>query len=164
MKVFTVSFFGHRKFHGSAGVEQMLEDMVCGWLRDKEYVEFLVGRDGEFDLLVASAVRQCKHLVRDDNSSLVWVMPYSTAEYQRNEDSFRAYYDEIEVCERSAASHFKAAFQVRNKNMVERSDFIVFCVERPSGGAYQTLCYARKLGKPLTNLAECKNVTERILL
>lgn len=152
MKVFTVSFFGHRRFHDAAAMEQALEKMICEWLRQKEYVEFLVGRDGEFDLLVASTVRRCKREIRNDNSSLVWVLPYSTAEYQRSEEVFRAYYDEIEICERSEASHFKAAFQVRNKSMVDRSDFIVFCVEHSSGGAYQTLRYAQKQGKPLINL------------
>lgn len=153
MKVFTVSFFGHRRFHDAAAVERMLEKIICEWLRQKEYVEFLVGRDGEFDLLVASTVRRCKHVVRNDNSSLIWVLPYATAKYQNNETAFRAYYDEIEICERSEASHYKAAFQVRNKSMVDRADFVVFCVEHSSGGAYQTLRYAQKQGKPLMNLA-----------
>jgi len=151
--VFTVSFFGHRRLNDSFAVERTLEKMVCEWLRQKAYIEFLVGRDGEFDQLVASTVRRCKRVVRDDNSSLIWVMPYLTAEYRNNEESFRSYYDEIEVCECSGTSHYKAAFQVRNKSMVDRSDFIVFCVEHPSGGAYQTMLYAKKHHKPLVNLA-----------
>ena len=44
-------------------------------LISQEYVEFLVGRDGEFDQLVASTVRRCKRTVRDDNSALVLVLP-----------------------------------------------------------------------------------------
>ena len=153
MEVFTVSFFGHRRLIDSFAVERTFEKMVCEWLRQKTYIEFLVGRDGEFDQLVASTVRRCKRVIRNDNSSLVWVMPYLTAEYRNNEESFRNYYDDIEVCERSGTIHYKAAFQVRNKSMVDRSDFIVFCVEHPSGGAYQTMLYARKQHKPLVNLA-----------
>lgn len=151
--VFTVSFFGHRRLNDSSVVEHTLEKMVCEWLRQKAYIEFLVGRNGEFDQLVASTVRRSQHVIRDDNSSLIWVMPYLTAEYRNNEKSFQNYYDEIEVCERSGTSHYKAAFQVRNKSMVDRSDFIVFCVEHPSGGAYQTMLYAKKHHKPLVNLA-----------
>ena len=45
-----------------------------------EYIEFLVGRDGEFDQLVSSTIRRCKRTIRDDNSSLVLVLPYMTAE------------------------------------------------------------------------------------
>lgn len=44
-------------------------------LISQEYVEFLVGRDGEIDQLVASTVRRCKRTVRDDNSALVLVLP-----------------------------------------------------------------------------------------
>ena len=57
---FTVSFFGHRRLERSFVVEQRLETIIDSLLREKEYVEFLVGRDGEFDLLVASVVKRCK--------------------------------------------------------------------------------------------------------
>ena len=153
MDVFTVSFFGHRRLNNFLIVEQALEAMIRNWMSQKTYVEFLVGRNGEFDQLAASTVRRCKRVIRDDNSFLIWVMPYLTAEYRNNEKSFQDYYDEIEVCERSEESHYKAAFQIRNRDMVNRSDFIVFYVEHPSGGAYQTMCYARKQHKPMVNLA-----------
>lgn len=153
MDLFTVSFFGHRRVRNSFTVERALEKKVCEWLRQKAYIEFLVGRDGDFDQLAASTILRCKRTIRDDNSSLIWVMPYLTAEYRNHEESFRNYYDEIEICESAEISHYKAAFQVRNKSMVDRSDFIVFCVEHPSGGAYQTMKYASKQHKPLVNLA-----------
>lgn len=53
-------------------------------LQSHEYVEFLVGRDGEFDQAVASTVRRMKRVVGDCNSSLIWVLPYLTAEYENN--------------------------------------------------------------------------------
>ena len=40
--------------------------------------------------------------------------------------------------------------------MVDRSDFVVFFVERNSGGAYQTMKYAEKQGKEIINLADDK--------
>lgn len=153
MEIYTVSLFGHRQVNDPFAVDRKLETIVRELLTEKEYVEFLVGRDGEFDQLVSSAVRRCKRAIRDDNSALVWVMPYETAEYRDNEDAFHNYYDEVEVCGASAVGHFKGAHQKRNREMVDRSDLVVFFVERETGGAYQTMRYAEKNGKRYINLA-----------
>ena len=67
-----------------------------------------------------------------------------------------AYYDEIEICEESSVKHFKAAFQVRNRHMVDRSDLTVFYVETNEGGAYQTMQYAIQQGKEHINLYHAK--------
>ena len=95
MEVFTVSFFGHRQSDYLLFAEKALEKIIRDFICSKEYVEFLVGRNGEFDLLVASVIRKCKRELRDDNSSLVLVLPYVTAEYKSNAESFQSYYDEI---------------------------------------------------------------------
>lgn len=131
--------------------------MIRGLLESKNYVEFLVGRDGEFDQIVASTVKAVKRSIGDDNSALVWVMAYPKAEYSNNEESFDDYYDEIEICEASSQCHFKSAIQVRNRDMVDRSDLVVCFVERDSGGAYSTLQYARKQEKQVINLVESEN-------
>ena len=120
----------------------------------KEYVEFLVGRGGDFDQIVSSAVKRLQRRIRADNSSLVWVLPYSTAQLRNNEESFQAYYDEIEICDAAQNSHPKRAYQIRDRKMVDRSDLVVFYVEHNSGGAYQTLRYAQERGKQIVNLAE----------
>ena len=152
MNLYAVSFFGHRQIDNVFALEERLESMIRELLRSKEYVEFLVGRDGEFDQLVSSTVRRCKRTVRDDNSALVLILPYATAEYRYNEQSFHEYYDEIEICTESAEKHFKSAHQTRNRSMVDRSDLVVFCVEHNSGGAYQTMQYAKKVNANIINL------------
>ena len=157
LDTFTVSFFGHRYIDNYFTVEKKLEELIRGLLESKNYVEFLVGRDGEFDQIVASTVKVVKRSIGDDNSALVWVMAYPKAEYSNNEESFDDYYDEIEICEASNHCHFKSAIQVRNRNMVDRSDLVVCSVERDSGGAYSTLQYARKQEKQVINLAESEN-------
>ena len=154
LEIYTVSFFGHRQIQDVFRLERALEELVLRLLRENRYVEFLVGRDGEFDQLVSSIVKRCRRTLGTPNSSLVWVMPYMTAELRNNEESFRAYYDEIELCETSAAGHFKSAIQVRNQAMVDRSNLVVFYVEHKKGGAYQTLKYAERNGVPFLNLAE----------
>ena len=154
MNIFTVSFFGHRIIDNPFLLEQKLEDLIRELLCSKEYVEFLVGRDGEFDQIVSSIVHRCKRSVRDDNSALVLVLPYATAEYLNNEQSFHDYYGEVEICAEAAERHFKSAHQIRNRSMVDRSDLVVFCVEHSSGGAYQTMQYAKKVNANIVNFKE----------
>ena len=154
MQMLTVSFFGHRRIENALEIENRLEQLIRTLLRDHEYIEFLVGRDGEFDQLASSVIRRCKREYRSDNSAHIWVLPYLTAEYRDNEESFRDYYDEIEVCEAAAGSHYKIAHQTRNRAMVDRSDLVVFCIQHENGGAWQTMIYAKKQGKPCINLNE----------
>lgn len=155
LDTFTVSFFGHRDIYCNIRkIEEQIEDIVRNHIHTKPYVEFLMGRDGEFDILATSAIKRTQKAVGHANNALVWVLPYPTADFQNNADNYEEYYDEIEICEESAAAHFKSAFQTRNRSIIDRSDLCVFYVERKSGGAYQTMQYAIKQGKNIINLAE----------
>ena len=53
MNIYTVSFFGHRFIEEPLLIEKRIEILLRKLLREKEYIEFLVGRDGEFDQLVS---------------------------------------------------------------------------------------------------------------
>ena len=154
LNIYTVSFFGHRYIDRFRTIEDSLEELIIKLLREHEYVDFLVGRNGDFDQLVSSTIRRMKREFRDDNCSHILVLPYNTSEFQNNEESFAEYYDEIEICPESHAAHFKAAMQIRNRSMVDRSDLVICYVERDSGGAYQTMQYALKQEKKVINLAE----------
>ena len=154
LRLYTVSFFGHRIIEDFNRAEANAEALIRDLILQKEYVEFLVGRGGDFDQIVSSTVKRFQRRIRDDNSTLVWVLPYTTAELRNHEESFRAYYDEIEICGAAENGHPKRAYQIRNRQMVDRSDLVVFYVEHNSGGAYQTMRYAQKQGKQIVNLAE----------
>lgn len=154
LQIYTVSFFGHRYIDRVFPVEGKVASMVRRLIQEKEYVEFLVGRDGEFDQIVSSTVRRAKRELREERCCLTWVMPYSKSEYEHNVDSFESYYDSVEICDEATKGHPKAAIQIRNRCMVDRSDLVVFYVEHESGGAYQTMKYAEKRKKHLINLAE----------
>lgn len=156
LNTYTVAFIGHRYIDNPLEVETQLDELIISLLQKHEYVEFLVGRDGEFDQL-ASAVHRAKRAYGSDNSALVWVMAYESAEYKNNEDSFDDYYDEIELCNNSAQAHFKAAIQVRNQNMVDRADLLIAYVSHKTGGAALTLKYAVKRSKTIINLAVKKD-------
>ena len=154
METFTVTFFGHRYVERITNIEYNLEEIIGTLLREKEYVEFLVGRDGEFDQIVASCITRCKKKIRDDNSSMTWVLPYPTADMTKNIKEYEAYYDDIEICEASSKSHPKAAITKRNRSMIDRSDLVVCYVEHESGGAYKAMKYAEKIGKSFINIAK----------
>ncbi len=111
MDTYTVSFFGHRRIDDPLTVDRTLEALIRRLLFEKSYVEFLLGRDGDFDQLVSSAIHRAKRTVRDDNSSLVWVLPYATAEYRNHAESYQEYYDEVEISEAAAGAITRQPFR-----------------------------------------------------
>ena len=156
MEIYTVSFFGHRLVERASEIEVRLEILLHDLITQKEYVEFLIGRDGEFDLLAASAIRRAVNQYGYGNTSIILVLPYMKAEYRDNEQSYLSYYDEVEICSESSDAHYKSAIRLRNRSMVDRSDLVVCCIQHKSGGAYRTMQYAIKQVKQVRNLADCQ--------
>ena len=154
MDIYTVCPFGHRKLERAIEVEERLEQLVTDLVRTREYVEFLVGRNGEFDSLASSVIRKVIKRLNYGNARLILVLPYMTAEYRDNMDGYHDYYDEIEICPESSSAHYKSAIQVRNRSMVDRSDMVICCIQHKGGGAYITVEYAVKKGNHVINLNE----------
>ena len=152
MDIYTVSFFGHRQIENALDVERKLEAKISELIKTKQYVEFLVGREGEFDILAASVVKRVKKQMDYGNCSVIWVLPYMKSEFRDNEKDFLDYYDDVEICEQSAKAHYKSAMQIRNRAMVNRSDLVICCIQRKSGGAYKTVQYAESIGKQILYL------------
>ena len=154
LDIFTVAFFGHRYIDNPLKVEELLEEQIRKLINEKEYVDFVVGRNGEFDQCVSSTVLRVRKNVRDDNSALVLVLPYATAEYLNNGEYFHDYYTDVEISYEASKSHPKSAIQIRNREMVDRADLIICYVEHNEGGAWQTVKFAIKQGKNVINLAQ----------
>ncbi len=151
--LYTVSFFGHREIADYIHVLHKAEHLVRQLLESYTHVEFLVGRNGDFDEIATAAVRGVRQRMGEERASLVLVLPYLTTAYEENADAFAAYYDSTEM-NAPSHSHYKAAYGIRNRQMVGRSDLCVFYVDHACGGAYQTLLYAQKCGKTILNLAD----------
>lgn len=147
-----MSLFGHRAISDAFASERKLEMIIRELISSKEYVEFLVGRTGAFDILAASVIHRVQRELGSANSALVLVLPYLTAEYRNNISSLESYYDEIEIFEKSAQAHYKAAMQIRNQCLVDRSDLVVCLIEHNSGGAFQTIEYAKEQGVRVVNV------------
>ena len=117
---------------------------------------FLVGRNGDFDQCVSSSVLRVRKSFGKDNSALVLMLPYPTAEYLNNEASCHNYYTDIEISSSATSAHPKSAISIRNREMVNRADLVICCIEHMSGGAWKAVQYAMKQGKEVINLAELR--------
>lgn len=112
---------------------------ALSWSLSQETAEWFAHRFGE-DGTVYEAQIDKKHI-------------YARAEYLNNEESYHDYYSDVEISYAASKAHPKAAIQIRNREIVERADLILCCIEREKGGAWQTVRYAMKQGKDVINLA-----------
>ncbi len=152
LNVYSVSFFGHREIRDMRSVEEKLMPILRELITTKEFVEFLVGRDGDFDRIVSSAIRTAVEKYGCGNTSHILVLPYKRADYRDNKAEFEAYYDEIQINPESAEAHPKAAIGIRNRSMIDKSDLVICYIEHKSGGAFKAILYAKKIGKLIINI------------
>ena len=153
---YTVSLFGHRTVEDYLTVENKLYELLRIAIQRKNgEVEFLVGRNGDFDLMAASVIRKLKKETGNDNIYLTLVLPYETAELRNNTEAFESYYDSIEISD--TTRNYRYAIVARNRDMVDRADLVIVYVKNESGGAYQSLKYAEKNEKRIINLYHIQN-------
>ncbi|MBE6529850.1 MAG: hypothetical protein E7680_04525 [Ruminococcaceae bacterium] len=144
LEIYTVSFFGHRKIEHFEKLEDQLIQLIQNLTKKNEFVKFLVGRNGEFDQLVSSTIRKAQKKIGNDRCLHTLVLPYETAEFRNNRQTFLEYYDTVEIFQSKKHLHFKNSILARNFQMVDRSQLIIFYLDHEFGGAFQTYQYARK--------------------
>ena len=71
MNIYTVCFFGHRYIERGTEIENRLDKLLHDLITQKEYVDFLIGRDGDFDLLASAAIKQIGRGTRLNSSHSV---------------------------------------------------------------------------------------------
>ena len=142
MEIYRVAFLGHRYLSASdaMAIEKQIERMARDLLLQKEYVEFYVGRNGEFDILAASVIKRLQNAVGDHNSSLILVLPYSVKDLEY----YQAYYNEV-ILPLDPHTHFKAAITKRNQWMIENCNLLIAFVQENKGNSYKGLQYAKKM-------------------
>ena len=148
MEIYRVSFIGHRTLYNIRSVEDRIERLARELLLQKEYVEFYVGRNGDFDLVVASSIKRAQTVFGNHNSTLILVLPYPA----KDQAYYEAFYDEV-CLPIDRKTHFKAAITKRNEWLIDHSDLLIAYVQTESGGAYQTMKYAQQKGIEIINIA-----------
>ena len=63
INIYTVSLFGHRYIEHHSKTEDKLDKILSDLICEKEYVDFLIGKDGEFDILAASAIKKAVNYI-----------------------------------------------------------------------------------------------------
>ena len=149
MDIYRVAFIGHREICDIRYVENEIEELALNLLRRYEFVEFNIGRNGDFDISAASAIKRAQNKYGTQNSSLNLILPYKS----KDECYFEKYYDEI-YYPLDNSIHFKSSIKKRNEWMIDNSDLLIcYIEENRQGGALTALQYASKQGVKIINLA-----------
>jgi hypothetical protein len=147
--IYRIAFIGHSVIYGQYRLEDRIEDLIREKLHTKEYVELYVGRNGDFDISVASATKRAQEALGHHNSSLVLLQPYP----MKYDEYYDKFYDEIWYPV-EPKTHPKAAITKRNQWMIDNADLLVaFVNPDQKGGALTTLKYAEKQGVEIINIA-----------
>ena len=137
-----ITFCGHAQISDASAVKARLRELLqklCGG----GAIDFYLGGYGDFDGIACSV---CAELRRDNSQiRLFFIAPYLNDVREKPYDG--TIYPEIERIP------LKFAISARNKWMADRADFVIAYVEHAFGGAYQTLCHARRKRKKIYNLA-----------
>ena len=158
MHICTVSFFGHRLIEGDIWeLDEKLREIVRLMLNRNFYTDFLVSTGGDFDRIASSAIKHEQKLFHKFHSAHVLVLPYIMTDYIERNMGLNSFYNDIEICEESCNAHPKAAYGIRNRAVIDRSDLAVFYVNHAYGGAYQAMKYAIKTGRKIFNLGSLQN-------
>lgn len=150
MDIFRVTFFGHREVWNIRELESKLIPILKNVMDTHTYIEFYIGRNGEFDEFVASIIKRLKKEREMSYNILILVLPYTV----KDMEYYEKYYDEMIIPESIGKAHYKNAITLRNRWMVDQADLVIVNVERQSGGAYTAMRYAEKQNKEVINLNE----------
>ena len=147
--IYRVAFFGHRRIYNIREIEEKLVPILNELILTKEYVEFYIGRNGDFDEFVASVIKRVQKQLDRGNNVIILTLPYTVKDIEYYEN----YYDEIVIPDAIGKAHPKAAITLRNRWMVDTADLIIAYVERKEGGTYAAVKHAKKNNKQVISLA-----------
>lgn len=150
MKIYTVSFFGHRKLYDLRQIDERLSQLLKELIQTKTYIAFIIGRHGDFDEYAASVIKRVQKELGSDNNDLTLVIPYTVSDIE----FYEKYYDNVIILEPAEGVHPKRAITLRNRWMVEQSDLVIVNVKHSKGGAYTAMKYAEKNNKKIINLCD----------
>lgn len=140
--------FGHRIV--LIDVEGPLREVLCNLIETHGVTRFLTGGMGEFDELFAKTIRSLRSVYPQINLCLV--VPYLTKSLNEKRELLSFLYDEIILPSELDGANKKAAIPMRNRWMVDHSDFVISAVHRDFGGAYEAVSYATQRGVQVKNL------------
>ena len=154
MDTFTVAFFGHKRIEEPEMLEKCLDENILRLLSKKDHVQFLVGRDGDFDQLATESVYRIRMKYHVSNCDMIMIIPDLTPKYINKIDSPEHFYDAVELAIAASLVRQKYMIQTRNQEMIERADLILCYLTHESPVAWKTVQHAILQGKMVINIAE----------
>ena len=140
--------FGHRIV--LIDVEAPLREALCDLIEIHGVTCFLTGGMGEFDELFARNIRSLRSVY--PQISLCLVVPYLSKSLNEKRELLSSLYDEIILPSELDGANKKAAIPMRNRWMVDHSNFVISAVHRDFGGAYKAVSYAAQQGVQVKKL------------
>lgn len=138
------TFFGHRDCPYE--IRDVLRQTLADLIENKSADTFYVGRQGAFDRLAASLLKELSAEYPHIKYMIVLErIPTGPAEADFSNTILP---DGIETV------HPRYAISWRNKWMINQSDYVITCITRPWGGAAKFAEMARRQRKTVINLAE----------
>ena len=147
---YRVALFGHKDFCEHRMLDKVLYELLSEVIRNNPFIEIYVGRNGEFDIYVATIVKRLQKSIGKANNEFICVLPYAS----KDMEYYKEYYDSVFIPECAESAHPKAAISKRNRWIIEHTDLLICFVKRKKGGAYTAMKYAEKLKKEIINLAQ----------
>ncbi len=142
-KEIVCAFFGHRDVDYSGAEEEIRE--VVEELIERGVRRFINGDRGNFDRLCAKIVWEAKR------ASLQVTMTRAISYMPREHEKTPRFFDDpVYLLERRVPPRY--AIAETNKLIVKMADVVVSGVIFPYGGAYEAVCYARRLGKEIIQI------------
>ena len=139
--------FGHRM--GEPINTESLIGILENLIKDCGVDIFYIGGMGDFDNAFLYCVKKLRK--KYTNISLMLIKPYFSNKLNDNKEIYELF-DEIIIPEVSSQAYYKNAIKIRNRWIIDKSDFVISGVYREYGGAYEAIMYAKKIGKKIINL------------
>lgn len=156
MKENTCCFSGHRNIEASQkeNLKAALKERITA-LYDRGVTRFAAGGALGFDTLAALSVLEIKEEFEDIELILILPCKNQTKGWRQSDidlyEKIKGMSDEVVY---TSENYFRGCMQVRNRALVDMSDYIICFLKQNSGGTFYTVNYAHKKGLTIYNLAE----------
>ena len=86
LDIYTVAFFGHRYIDNPLKIEELLEEQIRKLINENEYVEFLVGHNGDLTAVFHRRYFVCEKIIGMITVRLCWYyrIPLQNTETTKN--------------------------------------------------------------------------------
>lgn len=148
-----ITFVGHSLIPSGDQVKEAVKNNLRANIPPSEKLTCYVGGYGDFDRLCAIACRELK--AEGINMEVLYVTPYLDSYARDKIAEMRSF----GLCDGSVYPPIentpaRFAISARNKWMVSGSDLIIAYVKCSYGGAYSSLCVAKRRKKRIINIAD----------